>query len=44
VLRGVNMLTEAAVSAVEQWKYTPTLLNGAPVEVVMTVSVRFSLK
>lgn len=33
----------AAVDAVRQWRFTPTLLNGQPVEVVMTVSVRFSL-
>jgi TonB family protein len=33
----------AAVDAVRQWRFTPTLLNGAPVEVVMTVSVRFNL-
>ena len=33
----------AAVDAVRQWRFSPTLLNGAPVEVVMTVSVRFSL-
>ena len=35
--------TIAAVDAVRQWRFTPTLLNGAPVEVVMTVSVRFDL-
>ena len=29
--------------AVGQWRFTPTLLNGAPVEVRMAVSVRFSL-
>lgn len=34
----------AAVDAVRQWRFTPTLLNGAPVEVVMTVSVRFDLE
>ena len=34
----------AAVDAVRQWRFTPTLLNGQPVEVVMTVSVRFDLK
>ena len=28
----------AAVDAVRQWRFTPTLLNGVPVEVVMTVS------
>jgi len=33
----------AAVDAVRQWKFTPTLLNGAPVEVVMKVSVEFRL-
>jgi TonB family protein len=33
----------AAVDAVRQWRFTPTLLNGAPVEVVMTVSVAFKL-
>ena len=33
----------AAVDAVRQWRFSPTLLNGVPVEVVMTVSVRFDL-
>jgi TonB family protein len=33
----------AAVDAVRQWLFDPTLLNGVPVEVVMHVSVRFSL-
>jgi TonB family protein len=33
----------AAADAVRQWRFTPTLLNGAPVEVVMTVSVAFNL-
>jgi TonB family protein len=34
----------AAVDAVRQWRFDPTLLNGEPVEVVMTVSVQFSLE
>jgi TonB family protein len=34
----------AAVDAVRQWRYTPTLLNGVPVDVVMTVTVRFDLE
>lgn len=34
----------AAVEAVRQWKFTPTLLNGEPVEVLMTVTVNFSLE
>jgi TonB family protein len=33
----------AAVDAVRQWRFTPTLLNGAPVEVKITVSVTFDL-
>jgi TonB family protein len=34
---------KAAADAVRQWKFTPTLLNGAAVEVVMKVEVTFSL-
>jgi TonB family protein len=34
----------AAVDAVRQWRYTPTLLNGRPVQVVMTVKVAFTLE
>ena len=41
VLRGVPPLTDAALKAVRQWRYTPTLLNGAAVPVIMTVTVNF---
>jgi TonB family protein len=41
VLRGVAVFDEAALAAVRQWQFTPTRLNGVPVEVLMTVSVRF---
>lgn len=34
----------AAVDAVRQWQFTPTLLNGRPIEVVMTVKVGFNLE
>lgn len=34
----------SAVDAVRQWRFTPTLLNGVPVDVVMTVSVQFDLE
>jgi TonB family protein len=37
-------LTSAAIAAVKQWKFTPTLLNGAPSEVQMMVNVNFVLK
>ena len=43
VLRGNPLLTDAAVEAVRQWVYTPTLINGVPVPVVMTVTVTFRL-
>lgn len=36
-------LVEAAVEAVKQWRYQPTLLNGEPVEVVTTITVNFRL-
>ena len=37
-------LAQAAVDAVSQWRFSPTLLNGAAVEVFMTVTVQFSLQ
>ena len=44
VLRSQPLLDEAALAAVRQWRYTPTLLNGVPVAVVMTVTVTFRLQ
>jgi protein TonB len=44
VLRGVPLLDEAALEAVRQWVYTPTLVNGVPVSVIMTVTVNFRLR
>ena len=43
VLRSIRLLDKAAVDAVRQWKYEPTVLDGVPVSVVMTVTVAFSL-
>ncbi|HUG55369.1 MAG TPA: energy transducer TonB [Vicinamibacteria bacterium] len=43
VLRGIPLLDDAALEAVRQWSYSPTLLNGVPVPVVMTVTVNFRL-
>jgi TonB family protein len=43
VLRGHPMLDQAAIDAVQQWKYTPTSLNGVPVSLIMTVTVNFQL-
>ncbi len=43
VLRSVPLLDEAALAAVRQWVYTPTLLNGVPTPIIMTVTVTFRL-
>ena len=43
-LRGHGMLTAAALSAVAGWRYTPTLLDGVAVPVIMTVTVNFRLR
>jgi protein TonB len=40
---GPGLLIPAALSAVEQWKYQPTYLNGKPVELAMEVTVSFHL-
>ena len=44
VLRSIPLLDAAAIEAVKQWSYTPTLLNGVPVPVIMTVTVNFTLR
>jgi protein TonB len=41
--QGHPVLVEAAVQAVKQWKYSPTLLNGEPLQVVSTVNINFIL-
>lgn len=43
VVKGKPLLNEAALTAVRQWVFTPTRLNGEPVAVIMTVTVVFSL-
>ena len=43
VISGPPLLVQASVDAVKKWVYQPTLLNGAPVEVVTTVDVNFTL-
>jgi protein TonB len=44
VLRSIPLLDDAALTAVKQWVYTPTLVGGVPVPVLMTVTVHFGLK
>lgn len=44
VIRAVDArLDAAALDAVLRWQFTPTLLNGAPVPLIMTVTVNFTL-
>ncbi|MGB2897843.1 MAG: energy transducer TonB [Candidatus Acidiferrum sp.] len=43
LMSGNPLLVTAAFDAVGQWKYQPTLLNGTPVAVEMTVTVHFNL-
>jgi protein TonB len=43
VLGGHPMLVPAAIEAVRQWVYQPTMLNGEPVEVSTWITVRFIL-
>jgi protein TonB len=43
VVSGHPLLVKAAVDAVRQWRYKPTLLNGEPVEVDTTITVSFRL-
>jgi protein TonB len=43
VSQSVPMLDAAAIEAVRQWRYEPTLMNGVAVPVVMTVTLGFTL-
>ena len=43
VLSGPAFLVSAAIEAVKQWVYRPTLLNGQPVEVIAPVEINFVL-
>ncbi len=44
VVTGHPLLTQAALDAVKQWRYRPTMLNGEPIEVITTVTVTFTLQ
>jgi len=43
VISGHPLLIQAALDAVRQWRYRPTLLNTEPVEVDTTIDVIFTL-
>ena len=40
---GPPLLVKAAMDAVRQWRYRPTMLDGEPVEVETTIQVVFNL-
>jgi protein TonB len=44
VLSGHPLLRQAALDAVSQWIYRPTILNGQPVEVEAPIDVIFTLR
>jgi protein TonB len=44
VVRSSMLLDQAAIDAVRQWQYTPSTLHGQPVEVLMTITITFTLQ
>jgi TonB family protein len=42
VVRSIPLLDQAALDAVRQWEYMPTLLNGVPVPVLTTITINFA--
>ena len=44
VLRSIPLLDGAALDAVKQWEFTPTLMNGKPVPIIMTTTVNFAMQ
>lgn len=44
VVRSIPLLDQAALESVKQWEFAPTLLNGAPTAVLMTLTVNFTLQ
>jgi len=41
VVRGHSLLNDAAIAAVNQWRYRPYVLNGQPTAVTTTITVTF---
>ena len=44
VIQSVPLLDQAALDAVRQWRYTPSVYGGQPVSVLMTITIRFTLQ
>jgi protein TonB len=43
VVSGNPMLARAAVDAVQQWVYRPTVVEGTPIEVTAPIDLNFTL-
>jgi protein TonB len=43
-VQSIPLLDQAAVDAVKQWEYTPSIMNGLAVPVVMLVVVNFTIQ
>lgn len=43
LVSGNPMFVQVAMEAVRQWRYSPTYLNGEPVEVISPITVNFTL-
>jgi uncharacterized protein len=44
VVNSIPLLDEPAARAARQWRYAPTLIDGMPVPVIMTVTVNFKIR
>ena len=44
VTQSIPLLDQAALDAVRQWEYTPTVVDGKAVPVIMTVTANFTLQ
>jgi protein TonB len=44
VVQGHPLFNDEAIAAVNQWRYQPLLLNGEPVEFILSVTVNFNLR
>jgi TonB family protein len=44
VASGHDLLVDAAIQAVQQWRYKPIHLNGQPIDAITTISVNFVLR
>ena len=42
IVRSIPLLDQAALDAVRQWEYLPTMLNGLPVPILVTITINFT--